>query len=170
MIGIGQGREDESSVAGMLRGCHRRIRHFAALATRLAASPDAPRAELADAAAAVHRYFTIALPHHHADEETSLRPRLSQRSELARSFETMAEQHLDLDVRLARLVPLWARLAREPGAASDLTAALVDATAGFESACETHLALEEAGILPAVESLSPADAAPILAEMRARRA
>lgn len=171
MIQIGRGgREDETSAGGLLRGCHRRIRHFAALATRLAESPDARPEEIADAAASIHRYFTIALPLHHEDEESSIRPRLPQTPELARALTTMHEQHDELETRLSKLVPVWDRLAREPATVRDLATELRDATAGFEAACEVHLQLEEAEIIPAVDALPATERDAIRAEMRERRA
>ena len=171
MITIGNGvREEEATAPGMLRGCHRRIRHFAALASRLAASPDAPAGEIADAAASIHRYFTVALPLHHADEEESIRPRLPRTPGLERALASMQEQHQGLETRLATLVPLWSGLAAQPETAGGLAESVRRATADFEAACEEHLHLEEEAIFPAIDELPSTEIDAILSEMRARRA
>ena len=196
MIGIGKGSaHDETTAPGLLRGCHRRIRHFAALADKLAqrgasaqaegraasgklaqqgASAQAegraaPAAELADAAAAVHRYFTVALPLHHEDEERTILPRLRGDASLTEPFARMREQHVELDARLTKLVPLWARLAREPHGAPAMKDELAHATEGFAAFLEAHLLLEEETILPALDALAPSTQDEILREMRGRR-
>ena len=60
----------------MLQGCHVRIRHFMQLSRTLSQALDAPQAEIAEAAAALVRYFSQALPLHEADENETLFPRL----------------------------------------------------------------------------------------------
>lgn len=62
----------------MLRACHDKVRHFAQLATRIAEHIERqgvdPQAR--DAAQSVIRYFDIAAPLHHADEDQDLYPAL----------------------------------------------------------------------------------------------
>src|SRR5512138_2428637 len=63
-------------VVDALLDCHQRIREFTSLAVRLAGARGLPDEEIRDAAARVHRYFSVALPLHARDEEESLLPRL----------------------------------------------------------------------------------------------
>ena len=60
----------------LLIGCHQRIRHFTGVAIKLAHAQGAEPEEVVQAAAGAHRYYTISLPLHEADEEETLRPRL----------------------------------------------------------------------------------------------
>src|SRR3974377_561604 len=60
----------------LLLGCHQRIRHFTATAKNLAHAQGATHDEIRMAAAGVHRYYSVSLPLHEADEEDSVRPRL----------------------------------------------------------------------------------------------
>ena len=53
----------------LLLECHQRIRAFLDLADRLGPPGPDPAQAVADAAARVHRYFTLALPLHARDEE-----------------------------------------------------------------------------------------------------
>jgi hypothetical protein len=77
-VHIGAPRPAAGAVELLLE-CHERIRHFARLALKLAGTRDLPPAEVAEAAAAVRRYFAEALPLHAADEEESMMPRLRGR-------------------------------------------------------------------------------------------
>ena len=60
----------------LLLACHMRIRHFGQLASALPGAQEAGAADVIDAAQRLHRYFTVALPLHVADEDESVRPRL----------------------------------------------------------------------------------------------
>src|SRR5262245_25640445 len=75
LIRLGTRARKESDVVDRLLECHERIRNFCALACRLAEGP--PSEQAREAAAQLVRYFTVALPLHVADEEESIRPRLT---------------------------------------------------------------------------------------------
>ena len=60
----------------LLLGCHARIRHFTAVAVKLAHALAATSDEIRQAAEVVHRYYSVSLPLHEADEDQTLRPRL----------------------------------------------------------------------------------------------
>lgn len=62
----------------MLRACHDKVRHFAKLSTRLAdhIAQHGVDQQARDAAQSVMRYFDIAAPLHHADEDEDLYPAL----------------------------------------------------------------------------------------------
>lgn len=167
-------RTDSSSDAvTLLLGCHARIRHFTRLAVRLA-QPNTTVDLIPEAAAGVHRYYTEALPLHEEDENESVYPRLAAAMRaaagadgpVAAANQAMVEQHRVLNRLIAQLLPLWCDAQTHPGAA----AASAVPAAQLEQAWETHLALEESVIFPALEQyLGAEDRAAIRQEMVARR-
>ncbi len=172
-VGIGRGPRPRGAdgPCDLLLACHDRIRHFLALARRVGEQP-APASDVGDAARSVARYFAEAFPLHVADEEESLRPRLAGRDPtLDAHLAAMAHDHGAHDPLVARLVAEARALARaptDPARRSALHAAAVAATRRLEP----HLAFEERTIFPAVAGplVDPAEAAAIVAEIRARRA
>jgi iron-sulfur cluster repair protein YtfE (RIC family) len=164
MIHIGKSAGADTP-AGLLLDCHARIRRFGALAVRLA-EESAPEAEVGEAAAAVHRYFTRALPLHVADEEQSLAPRLRRFApDTLDALATMEREHREHAALLARLVPEWEKLARSPAGRG---ATLADAQR-LLAALEAHLAAEESAVIPSLSRVPPAEAQAFAGEMRARR-
>lgn len=152
----------------LLMACHGRIRDHIALAVRLAQPAlAASAAELAAAAHSVHRYFSVALPLHIADEDDSVRPRLA--GVVAEdALRTMSEQHVIIDAELARLVPYFAELAAgrlERAALLREHEALID----LQRALDLHLELEETRIFPALEQWTPAQRSELMRELRDRR-
>src|SRR6202012_409020 len=89
----------------LLIGCHQRIRHFTGVAVKLAHAQGAAPEEVVQAASAVHRYYTVSLPLHEADEEETLRPQLDAVGDekLRHALSAMADQHLAIDELLERL-------------------------------------------------------------------
>lgn len=156
----------------LLLACHDRIRGFGDLAARLAASPPAPEDRVADAALLVLRYFTLAFPHHHADEEESVVPRLRkvEDASLEAALDALGAQHAAILEALPRLVSRWRVIAEDPAALVDLAPDLRDLTARLRDLLDVHLELEERVVFPAIqERLGPADRDRIVQEMRARR-
>jgi hemerythrin-like domain-containing protein len=157
----------------LLLGCHQRIRHFTAVARRMVESPNAPAAQIGEAAASVLRYYEIALPLHEADENDSIHPRLRKAlppGELAVANESMVKQHVDIDALIAELVPLWRELRDAPQDLPKLASALRDKTARLERLWHLHLALEEDRVVPAMRRyLREEELAAITTEMRERR-
>jgi hemerythrin-like domain-containing protein len=162
---VGIGKSGGGTPSDLLLDCHARIRRFSSLAVRLAAEP-APESELMEAAAAVHRYFTQALPLHVADEEQSLAPRL--RRWAPQTFDALAameREHREHEIGLGRLIPRWAELARDPGARATTLAGAQQLSAALEA----HLAAEESAVLPSLPRLPPEELQAFVAELRARR-
>jgi iron-sulfur cluster repair protein YtfE (RIC family) len=154
----------EQTPANLILECHARIRSFAAIAVRLAGE-DAPEAEVAEAATAVHRYFTQALPLHVADEERSLAPRLRQFApDTSEALAAMEREHRAHEALLARLIPAWESLRADPG---PRRATLADA-ARFQTALEEHLVAEERLVVPALLHLPAAESSAIVDELRQR--
>ncbi|MGH9488496.1 MAG: hemerythrin domain-containing protein [Terriglobales bacterium] len=159
---------DTSDAVDLLLGCHQRIRHFTAMARRLAA-PQAPPDQVPAAARAVYAYYKLALPLHEADENQSVYPRLRAAAppqELAQANQAMVDQHLAIDRIIAELLPQWDALPQHPERASHTA----EQAAELDQAWRDHLELEERLIFPALRSfLSPQDRSDIRREMAVRR-
>ena len=153
---------------GMIKACHRRIERQLATLDRLQRHLPARGcdADARAAAAGILRYFDTAAPHHHADEEDSVLPRLVAAVPGARALaETLRREHGDLAANWQRLRPVLAATAAGTGA--ELTAALV---AEVRTAYTAHIALEESELIPlAARSFDAATLAIIGGEMAARR-
>jgi hemerythrin-like domain-containing protein len=173
---IALGRPSERTVssnpAELLIECHDRIRQAMRGARGLAAAAEGDPV-IAPTAEAVHRYFSVALPLHSSDEDESLAPRLFTAGvpdELADAVQAMTVQHGEIDAVLARLLPLWARLAAEPGALEAVRGDLAADTSRLDALWDLHLTLEETRVFPHVATdLDEASRAAIVQEMRARR-
>ena len=160
-----------AGLAELLLSSHGRIRLFTALAARLASSERASEAYVADVAGRVHRYYAIALPLHHADEELSIAPCLERAAtpELLDALAKMKREHVALDEVLSGLLPLWQLLADEPGRRCELAPAMARMLARAHGLWTGHLRLEEETILPALRGLDASELARITGEIRARR-
>jgi iron-sulfur cluster repair protein YtfE (RIC family) len=170
LVGIGRAPA-ATDLLGSLRACHARIRHFGALAAKLAAAGDAPAAQIRDAASEVRRYFVEALPLHVADEEQTLAPLLRGREPaLDEALDRMAREHGGHEAPLAKLVALCERLERAPEERSALEAELAGVVGPLRADLEEHLAAEESVVLPAIgRLLGPDEQARARAAMAARR-
>lgn len=163
-------KKPADDVAGALLDCHGRIRHFTALAGRLAAADGVPPDELADAAARVLRYFELALPLHATDEDCTVRPRLlAARPDLADVLANMTAEHGPIDEAIAAGAPVWRAVAEDPSRAAGLAATLGDIATGLDRLFAAHLAVEERLVFPAVAALPLDVQVTMRAEMRARR-
>lgn len=180
----------EETVQDALLGCHMRIRHFTEMACKLAHAHAAEPEHIQRAATDVHRYFTVALPLHEADENISLHPRLrkalpggdssadaSDDSETALlrrlggpAADAMVEQHESIDQLVERLVPLCTILRTQPGKLDELSQELHEISAALKEIFTAHLEMEEKTVFPAMERFLCADElAQIRKEMRERR-
>jgi hemerythrin-like domain-containing protein len=163
--------EGTPSLVDALLDCHARIRHFAALAVKLA-SVDAGPAEIADVAAKVHRYFTVAMPLHVADEDRTLFSRMLPVASIRvrEALLTMTQQHVAIAALLFELTEEWTRLIADPTARDALNPRLIEASTRLEDLLREHLSLEEEVILPEIPHLlSEQEQLDALAEIRARR-
>ncbi len=162
----------EEDAIALLLGCHQRIRHFTGVALRLAENPQAGETERADAARAVLRYYTIALPLHEADENDSIYPRLRKKlpeGALAEANETMVAQHQTIDTLVAALVPQWQTIVDRP-AGQNAFRSLLQQTHQLQNTWTSHLQMEEEQVVPAMRQyLTLHDLEVIRNEMRARR-
>lgn len=163
----------ERDAVDMLLACHQRIRNFTGIATRLGEVEGAGASEIANAAETVHRYYSIALPLHEADENDSVYPRLRDRltdaSERA-SLQSMVDQHGPIDAVVARLLPLWEQLRVHPERLAVSAPALRQDSLTLQQLWTEHLALEEQIVFPLIRArLTPEDLRDIHREMKHRR-
>ncbi len=163
-------RKEESAV-DLLLACHQRIRHFVSVARKIAEAEYIPCDQICDAAADVHRYFTVAFPLHEADETLSVEPRLKYETgtELARAAEDMLHQHTEINRLLRQLLPLWDALCREPEELSAFADRLRMLSLEFERLWLSHLELEERSVIPAIDRLAAEQRQEIVKEMHERR-
>lgn len=168
-ITIGR-RKDPGDLVDALLDCHERIRRFSGIARRLADAQGATEADIAEAAESVRRYFQEGLPHHVADEEESILPRLRGKDlDADRALETMEREHRSHEPKLARLVELCATLATTPSRHPELNAELRTLSTELAEELERHLALEEEITFPAIRRHLPEDLQRTIAEEMSRR-
>ena len=155
----------------LLVECHGRIRQFIALARRLGEASSLDGAEVAEAAARVHLYFTKALPLHARDEEESIAPRLAGRDpELDRELAAMRREHAEHRGPLDRLTDSCLALVAVPGRHTPLAGSIAEAADELGRHFAVHLEREERSIFPAARRLlDPAEDLAVVAEIRARR-
>jgi iron-sulfur cluster repair protein YtfE (RIC family) len=170
------GPQDEpaaSTPLEMLLYCHARIRHFMQLSRTLAEAQDAPPAEIADAAAALVRYFSQALPLHEADETRTLFPRFQSAtplgSPLREAAKAMVEQHKAIDELIAELLSLCGSISRQPERLPILSKRLRQVTSALDPIFTAHLYMEETVIFPALQQFTPALLEEMSSEMQQRR-
>jgi len=149
-----QGHGSEDAI-GLLVACHTRIRSFTQTALRLSQAGRAPVNEIADAAAAVHRYFTVALPLHVQDEDISLAERLAPVATEAvlEDLVLLAGQHREIEALVDELVPQWHALMNEPRRLAKMAPSLQEDTMRLDELFQEHLALEEQRVFPASKTL-----------------
>jgi iron-sulfur cluster repair protein YtfE (RIC family) len=156
----------------LLVGCHQRIRHFTGVAVRLAHAQGFAEQEIVQAAAGVHRYYSVSLPLHEADEEQSLQPRLSAAGDdkVRHALLAMSDQHQAIDDLLERLLPLLVMVQSSPATLHAAGPEMCSITAALDEMFRAHLQLEEEVIFPAIRAALPADVRDeMLREMQQRR-
>ena len=156
----------------LLTGCHDRIRHFTGVAVKLAHAQSAAPDEVRQAAAGVHRYYTVSLPLHEADEEQTLRPRLEGISDekVRHALVAMSDQHMAIDELLERLLPLLLMVQNNPDALAAAGGEMCAITKALDEMFRAHLQMEEEAIFPAIRSALPAnEQAQMMDEMQKRR-
>lgn len=152
----------------LLRACHEKVVRFTELAQRLQAHVrvQGADAQAREAAQAVLRYFTLAAPLHHADEDENLFVALRElgRPQLTARIDTLQAEHDALSVRWAEMRPWLEALAagQAPvGAAPDVD--------GFATHYRAHAQAEETDVYPHAADLSRASLQALAAAMVARR-
>lgn len=157
----------------MLRACHERIAAQCATLAKLAAHLPLHGADTQaqQAARNIMRYFDVAGPHHHADEEQDLFPMLieatrRQCSPVGERIASLLDEHRVLDAAWVQLRAVLADIAE--GKTALLEQVWV---ADFAGAYRSHIAWEEGQIFPLAEAwLDRQQLARLSASMVARRA
>lgn len=155
----------------MLDACHQRVQRSLDLLARLLEhlQRHGADADARSAAGDVWRYFEIAAPQHHLDEETHVMPRLAASADAAcrAAAAQMADDHAQFHAIWARLGPALAAL-RDSGQVQ--TPSLRADAQAFIALHASHLALEDGLAFPAARSgLDAQQMAAMGAEMAARR-
>lgn len=154
----------------LLRACHEKVVRFTRLAQRLQAhvAEHGADAQAREAATAVLRYFTLAAPLHHADEDEDLFVALRAlgHAELNARIDALQDEHDTLGA-LWLPVQAWLTQVAEGRAASD-TPVDVDVD-GFATRYRAHAEREEATVYPHAAELSPAVLRALADAMVARR-
>jgi iron-sulfur cluster repair protein YtfE (RIC family) len=166
-----QAKSSEDAV-DLLIGCHQRIRHFTGVAVKLAHAQGATREEIGKAAAGVHRYYSVSLPLHEADEEQTLQPRLRAAAgePVRHALLAMGDQHQAIDELIERLLPLLVLVRDKPDALAEVGGEMCSIAKALEEIFRAHLQMEEEVIFPAIRSALPESAREeILREMQERR-
>lgn len=165
-------RATPEDAVDLLIGCHQRIRHFTATAVKLAHAQGATSDEITTVADAVHRYYSVSLPLHEADEDESLRPRLSAVADenVRHALLAMSDQHQAIDELLERLLPLVLLVRNNPDTLGEAGGEMCSITKALEEIFRAHLQMEEDVIFPAIRNIMPEAArADLLREMQERR-
>lgn len=157
----------------MLEACHDRVRRSLALLDRLIDHIDAHGhdAQSCSAAADVLRYFDLAAPQHHLDEERHVFPvlDLSNDAALQAAVTGLRSDH-------ARMEALWAHLGAAlgvwalPVASGDVSVELREYAKEFGQLYGAHLRTEESIVFPAARArMDAARLAQMSVDMQRRR-
>jgi hemerythrin-like domain-containing protein len=159
---------DFSDPLALLHACHDRMLDLCDLLERLPAWIDTHGVDReADAAMQrVERYFDIAAPLHHADEEQDLFPLLAGQASLDTLITRLRDEHPGLENAWRRLSGTMAGIR-----AHHLDAGLLPASVrSFTSAYRQHIEIENTQLLPAASArLDDAQLAGLGQRMAARR-
>jgi hemerythrin-like domain-containing protein len=150
----------------LLTACHQRIERSLDLLARLCAHLASHGADALarDAARDVLRYFDIAAPLHHQDEELHVFPALAQDAQLAPVCERLRSQHREMEAQWQLLRGLLEALDPET------LPRLKSATEAFTRLQQAHLQTENTLVLPSAEAGLDAQAQAAMGrEMAARR-
>lgn len=159
----------------MLQACHERVARTLRLLERLRRHLDerGPDEQAAEAARDIVRYFDLAAPHHHEDEERHVFPRLLAGPDEAVKavVHRLRQDHVDMAADWAAVRPVLQAVAEGAPAGWDgLTEADRAALARFAGVYEDHIRAEEDLVYPAARAVT--DAAGLRrmgGEMAARR-
>ena len=151
----------------MLAACHDRVERSLALLERLQAhlGEHGPDAAARDAARDVLRYFDLAAPHHHQDEERHVLPVLRAAGQGALA-DRIEREHVALTGAWAALRPGLQALVDTARAPDPMR----DGWAGFAAAYRAHAVLEDSDVFPRARPVLDARSQAAMGrEMAARR-
>lgn len=157
----------------MLLACHERVQRSLDLLGRLVAHIDKHGHDASSRSAAhdVLRYFTLAAPLHHQDEELHLFPALLAQGEpaLVAAVQQLQQDHVAMERLWGAVKPILEQW-KAPDSAGSPSQSARDAIAAFCAIYPAHIALENNTVFPAAFTLLGADASALAGqEMQARR-
>ena len=157
----------------MLEACHERVQRSLDLLGRLVdyIADKGHDAQTRSAAADVLRYFDLAAPLHHQDEEQHVFPLLLAQGDapLRATVQRLQADHRQMETRWAVVREALLRW-REPACQEPVPADIRTAIAQFRSVYAGHIEAEEGLVFPAARAaMSEATQAAMGAEMQARR-
>ena len=158
---------DFSDPLGLLRACHERVLKHCDTLENLAAhlADKGLDQDAKEAAAQVHKYFSVAGKHHHQDEEQDIFPRLARQSlKLADLVHRLKQEHQAIDTLWAPLAPLLARPATIQD--HDAFSALAQQ---FADAYRAHVRLENEDLLNMAQHIFSSDELKRIGEKMAER-
>lgn len=161
-------RSQPEDLVDLLAECHARIRKFLGMAHALGVTPKLSDDEARAIAGNVRKYFAVAFPHHVADEDELIAPRLIGKG-VDNILIQMHRDHVRHADSIALLVGLCDRVERDPRELPACRDELVRAAALATSFLEPHLELEERVLFPAIRALPAAIRDAIRGDMRQRR-
>ena len=157
----------------MLQACHERVQRTLDLLGRLIdhVERNGHDAQSRSAAADVLRYFDLAAPHHHEDEERHVFPPLlaGEDAALQAVVRRLQAEHREMEALWAALRPTLLRW-REPDAQGAPDAALHELAARFAQLYAGHIPVEETLVFPGAQAgMDAPTLAAMGAEMQGRR-
>ncbi|MDP4300479.1 hemerythrin domain-containing protein [Leptothrix discophora] len=149
----------------MLTSCHERVERMLGLLERLSEHVTRHGADTnaRSAAADLLRYFDLAAPHHHEDEERHVLPRLEAHGHAALA-ERLRGEHRRMDQQWRALRPLLVTLTEGHAPAQGL-----HDVAGFAALYRVHIAVEEDEAYPLTRPGLDAAALQAMGDEMARR-
>ena len=159
----------------LLEACHERVDRTLALLQRLVAHIDSRGHDASSRSAAsdVMRYFDLAAPHHHLDEERHVFPAVLDSGNVAwiEAVKTLLQDHEDLHQQWADLRQVLQVWANEDMASATVTEQTHQAVNTYCERYAQHKLLEDGVVYPAARSLMTAPEAlqAMGCEMKARR-
>lgn len=151
----------------LLAACHERILGFCLRLEQVVIRLEAGQNddEVADACAAIVRYFSTAAPHHHADEDVDLFPLLCERDPaLATAIAALSEEHQQLEDDWRQLEVMLA----EPAHLNEALE-LEAIASGFIATYREHVEIENRDIFPRAAQLLNEEEQRALGHNMARR-
>lgn len=146
---------DFSDPLGLLRACHERVFQHCDTLDNLAAHIGDKGIDLdaREAAAQVHKYFSVAGKHHHEDEEQDLFPRLARQDPgLTNLIHQLNQEHEKLDELWAQIEPQLAH----PATIKDSNVFL-ELAQQFTDAYRMHVRKENDELLDMAQSILDSD-------------
>ena len=155
----------------MLEACHQRVRRMLTLLERLRAhvATHGSDAQARQAARDVARYFDMAAPQHHLDEELHVfPPLLAQGDPAVRALvERLQREHLEMDSRWQQARQVLALIA--DGAVERLESEDEGRLEAFAALYGEHLGNEEGIVFPAAQAIVDAQVRHAMGEEMSRR-